>query len=152
MKVILNEDVKDLGTMGSIVDVANGYGRNYLLPRNLAVEANEKNVKQFEHQKNMILFRAKKIRKTAEDFAESLSKITLSFERQAGEEDKLFGSVTTKDIAEAIAARGFEIDRRKISLDEPIKRLGTYDVQIKLEQDVLATLKVEVGRTETPEA
>lgn len=152
MKVILKEDVKDLGTMGAIVDVSKGYGRNYLLPRNLAVEANEKNVRQFEHQKNMILAKAKKIRKTAEDLAESVSKLVLTFERQAGEEDRLFGSVTTKDIAGAIAEKGFEIDRRKISLDEAIKRLGTYDVQIRLEQDVLATVRIEVVKTETPEA
>jgi large subunit ribosomal protein L9 len=149
MKVILKEDVKDLGTIGTIVDVAPGYGRNYLIPRNLAVEATSKNVKYFEHQKRLILARAKKIRQSAEDVARSLSEVTLTISALAGEEDKLFGSVTSRDIAEELAGKGFEIDRRKILLDEPIKKLGTHEVQIKLHQDVTATVKVEVVKTES---
>jgi large subunit ribosomal protein L9 len=144
MKVILREDVSGLGDMGAIVDVKDGYGRNYLLPRNLAVEANSKNMKEFEHQKQIILNKAKKVIKSAEDLAAKISELTLTIEANAGEEDKLFGSVTTKDIAEAIAAKGFEVDKKKIILEEPIKRLGTYDVSIKVYQEVMATVKVDV--------
>ncbi|GBD95790.1 MAG TPA: 50S ribosomal protein L9 [Nitrospirae bacterium] len=146
MKLILKEDVKDLGNIGSIVDVANGYGRNYLIPRNLAVEANPRNIKQFEHQKNIILARAKKIKSAADELSARLSGMTLSMEVQAGEEDKLFGSVTAKDIAEAIAAQGIEVDKRKILLEEPIKKLGTYNISVKIQQDVTATVTVEVKK------
>ncbi len=146
MKVILKEDVENLGTMGAVVEVKNGYGRNYLIPRNLAVEANPKNIKQFEHQKNIILAKAKKIKMAADEFANDLSAMTLSIEAQAGEEDKLFGSVTSKDIAEAIAQQGVEVDRRKIILEEPIKRIGTYKVSIKLHQDITAYVNVEVKK------
>jgi large subunit ribosomal protein L9 len=147
MKVILKEDVKDLGAMGAVIDVANGYGRNYLIPRNLAVEANPKNIKQFEHQKNIILTKAKKVKMDADELANNLSAMTIEIEVKAGEEDKLFGSVTSKDIAEAIAKQGIEIDKRKILLEEPIKRRGTYEVSIKMHQDVTATLNVEVKKT-----
>lgn len=147
MRVILKEDVKDLGVMGTIVDVKNGYGRNYLIPRNLAVEANPNNVKEFEHQKKAILVKAKKVIRTMEDLAARISQIAVSIEAQAGEEDKLFGSVTSKDIAEAIAAQGVEVDKRKIVLEEPIKRLGSYDVVVKVHPEVTATVKVEVTRS-----
>ena len=144
MKVILKEDVENLGEIGSIVDVKNGYGRNYLLPRDLAVEANPKNIKYFEHQKKIILTKAKKIISSAEDLASQVSKLSISIEAKAGEEDKLFGSVTAKDIAEAIAAQGIEVDKRKIVLEEPIKRLGTHAVTVKILQNVTATVNVEV--------
>jgi large subunit ribosomal protein L9 len=147
MKVILTEDVKDLGLMGHIVEVKNGYGRNYLIPKNLAVEANPKNINHFEHQKNIILAKVKKIRNSAEDIAEQISKMNLSIEAVAGEEDKLFGSVTSKDIAEEISKQGVEVDKRKVLLDEPIKRLGSYEVTVKLHQDVTANVKVEVIRS-----
>jgi large subunit ribosomal protein L9 len=149
MKVILKEDVKDLGTIGSIVDVAPGYGRNYLIPRNLAVEATSKNIRYFEHQKKLILAKAKKIRQSAEDVARSLSEVTLTIGALAGEEDKLFGSVTSRDIADELSKKGFEFDRRKIILDEPIKKLGIHEVQVKLHQDVTATVRVEVVKTES---
>lgn len=151
MKVILKEDVKDLGDMGSIVDVKNGYGRNYLIPRNLAVEANPKNIKQFEHQKKNILAKVKKVKMAADALASKLASLSLIIEANAGEEDKLFGSVTTKDIAEAITRQGIDIDKRKILLDEPIKKLGTYEVSVKLHQDVAATVNVEVKKTEREE-
>lgn len=154
MKVILREDVKDLGNMGTVIDVANGYGRNYLIPQNLAVEANPKNIKQLEHEKNIILSKAKKIRKSAEDAAEEVSKLSISIEAQSGEEDKLFGSVTAKDIAEEIAKQGIDVDKRKIILEEPIKRLGSYEVSVKIHHDVTATVKLEVtkaGSEETQE-
>jgi large subunit ribosomal protein L9 len=152
MKVILKEDVDKLGVMGTVVEVKNGYGRNFLIPRSLAVEANPKNIRHFEHQKKTIEVKVKKVKKSAEDFAEQLSRITVSLEARAGEEDKLFGSVTTKDIAEAISQQGVEVDRRKILLDEPIKRLGSYEVQIKVYQDVTANVKVEVKQSSTEEA
>jgi large subunit ribosomal protein L9 len=154
MKVILREDVKDLGNMGTVIDVANGYGRNYLIPQNLAVEANPKNIKQLEHEKNIILSKAKKIRKSAEDAAAEVSKLSISIEAQSGEEDKLFGSVTAKDIAEEIAKQGIDVDKRKIILEEPIKRLGSYEVSVKIHHDVTATVKLEVtkaGSEETQE-
>jgi large subunit ribosomal protein L9 len=140
--------------MGTVIDVANGYGRNYLIPQNLAVEANPKNIKQLEHKKNIILAKAKKIRKSAEDAAEEVSKLSISIEAKSGEEDKLFGSVTAKDIAEEIAKQGIDVDKRKIILEEPIKRLGSYDVSVKIHHDVTATVKLEVtkaGSEETQE-
>jgi large subunit ribosomal protein L9 len=144
MKVILKEDVDNLGPIGAIVDVAKGYGRNYLIPRSLAVEATKNNMKQFEHEKSIILAKAKKIKKSAEDRAEDLAKLTISTEVKAGKEGKLFGSVTTKDIAEMIGKQGIEVDRRKIVLAEPIKRLGTYEVPIKIHHEVTATVQLEV--------
>jgi large subunit ribosomal protein L9 len=146
MKVILKEDVKNLGPMGSIVEVADGFGRNYLIPKNLAVEANPKNLKRFEHEKRIILAKAEKIKKAAEDLAKKLSGMVLSIEAQGGEEGKLFGTVTTKDIAEVLARQGIEIDKRKIFLEEPIKRLGTYNASIKLHSDVTAILTIEVKK------
>jgi large subunit ribosomal protein L9 len=152
MKVILKEDVKDLGVMGSIVDVANGYGRNYLIPRNLAAEANTRNIQQMEHDKGIILAKAKKIKTAADELADKVSLIKVTIEAKAGEEDKLFGSVTTKDIAEAVAEQGYDVDKRKIQLEEPIKRLGEYEVSIKLHHDVVASVKVEVKKAEESEA
>lgn len=151
MKVILREDVKDLGEIGSIVDVKIGYGRNYLIPRNLAVEANPKNLKQFEYEKKIILVKAKKVRQSMQDVADQVSKMTITIEAQAGEEDKLFGSVTSKDIAEAISLQGVEIDKRKVILEEPIKRLGSYEVSVKIHKDVTASVKVEVKKSGTEE-
>ncbi|RJQ48248.1 MAG: 50S ribosomal protein L9 [Nitrospiraceae bacterium] len=151
MKVILKDDVKGLGIMGSVVNVANGYGRNYLIPRNLAIEANPKNIRQLEHEKNIILARSKKIIRSAEDLAKKISGITLSIEAQSGEEDKLFGSVTSMDIAEALIAQGVEVDKRKIVLEEPIKRLGTYTVTVKLHHDVSANVTVEVKKAASAE-
>ena len=155
MKVILKEDVKDLGIMGTVLDVANGYGRNYLIPQNLAVEANPKNIKHLEHEKNRILAKVKKIRKSAEDAAGELSKLSITIEAKSGEEDKLFGSVTTKDIAEEISKQGIDVDKRKIILEEPIKHLGSYEVAVKIHHDVTANIKLEVkkkaGSEETEE-
>ena len=151
MKVILREDVNDLGIMGTVVDVAKGYGRNYLIPQNLALEANPKNIKQLEHEKNIILGKANKIRKSAEDAAGEISKISITIEAQSGEEDKLFGSVTTKDIAEEIAKQGIDVDKRKIILEEPIKRLGSYEVSVKIHHDVTATVKLEVTKAGSEE-
>ena len=155
MKVILKEDVDNLGDMGNVVEVKNGYGRNYLIPRDLAVEASTKNIKQLEHQKKLLQSKIKKAKLEGEDLASRISAISISIEVKSGEEGKLFGSVTSKDIAEAIAAQGVEIDKRKINLQEPIKRLGEYEIPVRVRQDVNATVKLEVKSSDVvaaPEA
>ncbi len=147
MKVILKESVKAMGTAGTVLEVADGYGRNYLIPKKLAVEANPRNIKRVEHEKNAILEKAKKTKKTVEELAGRLSEMTVSIEALAGEEDKLFGAVTAIDIADALSKQGVEIDKRKIMLNEPIKRLGTYTLSIKLHPEVAATVNVEVKKS-----
>lgn len=151
MKVILKEDIINLGDMGNVVEVKNGYGRNYLIPRDFAVEANLKNVKQLEHQKKLLQSRIKKVRMEAEELSSKIASISISIEVKSGKDGKLFGSVTSKDIAEAVAAQGIEIDKRKINLQEPIKRLGEYEVPVKVRQDVIATIKLEVTSSEVIE-
>ncbi len=144
MKVFLKEDVKNLGKMGDVVNVSEGYARNFLLPKKFAVEANTKNLKEFEHNKRVIAEKAARIREASKAAADKLSALTLKIKAKAGEEDKLFGSVTTMDIAEAFKAEGFEIDKKKIVLAEPIKRLGEYTVEVKVHSEVNATVKVQV--------
>ncbi|MGB9715603.1 MAG: 50S ribosomal protein L9 [Thermodesulfovibrionales bacterium] len=144
MKVILKEDIKHLGRMGDIVNVAVGYARNYLIPKGLAVEANEKNIKSLEHEKRIIEEKAKKIRKTAQDIASRISSLTIFIKSKAGEEGKLFGSITSMDIADALKKEGIEIDKKKILLEEPLKRLGSYTVNVKLHADVSAPLNVQI--------
>jgi large subunit ribosomal protein L9 len=144
MKVVLKEDVKNVGKMGQIVDVADGYARNYLVPRGLAIEANTKNIKSLEHEKRTIQERAKKVKNSAQDLAHKISTMTLVIKANAGEEGKLFGSVTTMDIAELLKNDGIEIDRKKIFLDEPIKRLGSYSVNVKLHPEILTQLNIQV--------
>jgi large subunit ribosomal protein L9 len=145
MKVILREDVYNLGKSGEIVSVKDGYGRNYLLPRKLAVLANPKNVKQLEHERAVISARQEKMRGAAQDQAKKLETVSVRIARKVGEQDKLYGSVTALDIAEALAAQGQKIDRRHIHLLEPIKALGSYDVEMRLHRDVTAKIKVEVA-------
>jgi large subunit ribosomal protein L9 len=144
MKVFLREDVKNVGKIGEVVSVSDGYARNFLFPKKLAVEANTKNIKEFEHNKRVIQERAAKIKDASKATADNLSALTLEIKAKAGEEEKLFGSVTTMDIAEALKAHGFEIDKKRISLEEPIKRLGEYSVEIKIHPEVSATIKVQV--------
>jgi large subunit ribosomal protein L9 len=144
MKVILKEDIKHVGKMGQILDVADGYARNYLIPKGLVAEASKKNIKFLEHEKRIIQEKAKKIKDSAQDFASRISSTTISIKAKAGEEGKLFGSITTMDIAEALQKEGIEIDKKKISLEEPIKRLGSYTVNIKLHHDVSAPLNIQV--------
>jgi large subunit ribosomal protein L9 len=144
MKVILKEDVKNMGNMGQIIDVAAGFARNYLVPRGLAIEANVKNVKSLEHEKRVIQEKAKKIKNQAQDFAGKVSGTTVIIKAKAGEEGKLFGSVTTMDIAEQLKSEGIDIDRKKISLDEPIKRLGSYSVKVKVHPEISAEVNVQV--------
>ena len=144
VQVVLRDDVENLGRSGELVRVKPGYARNYLIPRGLAAVATHGNVARIEHEKEQALKRAKKMRATADERAAELSKVRVEIAAQAGENQKLFGSVGTKDIAEALAAKGVEVDRKKIQLDEPIKELGSYEVQIKLGYEVNATIKVEV--------
>jgi large subunit ribosomal protein L9 len=144
MKVILKEDVKNLGTMGQIVDVSDGYVRNFLTPRGLAVEANVKNIKSLEHQKKIIQEKAKKIKNQAQDLSSRVSAMTLVIKAKAGEEGKLFGSVTAMDVAEALKNEGVEIDKRKIALDEPIRRLGAFTVSLKLHSEIPTQVNVQV--------
>ncbi len=144
MKVILKEEVKNMGNMGQIIEVADGYARNYLVPRGLAVEANTKNIKSLEHQKRVIQEKSKKIRNQAQELSNKITAISLVIKAKAGEEGKLFGSVTTMDIAESLKNEGMEIDKKKISLDEPIKRLGSYTVNIKVHSEVTTQVNLQV--------
>lgn len=144
MKVILREDVHNLGKSGELVTVKPGYGRNYLIPRKLAVLASEANMRQLEHERKVIDARQAKLKGKAQETAKALSAVQVKISRKVGEQDKLYGSVTALDIAEALAAQGQKIDRRHIHLLEPIKSLGSYDVEIRLHREVPATVKVEV--------
>jgi large subunit ribosomal protein L9 len=145
MKLILREDVASLGRSGELVTVKDGYGRNYLLPRKMAVLANERNVRQLEHEKSVIAARQAKLKGEAQQVASKLSALKVTIRRKVGEQDKLFGSVTALDIAEALAAQGQKVDRRHIHLPEPIKALGDYEVELRLHHDVSAQIKVQVA-------
>lgn len=144
MKLILREDVQKLGRTGDIVTVKDGYGRNFLLPRKMAVMANEKNLRQMEHEKAVIASRQEKLKGQADAQAQSLQAIELTFRRKIGEQGKLFGSVTALDIAEALAAQGQRLDRRAIHLPEPIKVIGKHEVEARLHREVTAKLRIEV--------
>ena len=143
-QVLLREDIDNLGARGEIVRVKAGYARNYLLPRNLAVEANVNNVRQIEGERAALAKREAKDRSSAELQAEALRKLTLKFERKVGEAGVLYGSVTSMDIAQELKEQGYEIDRRRIVLREPIKRFGSYEVPVRLHRDVTVQLPVSV--------
>ncbi len=144
MKVILREDVDNLGKGGEVVDVKPGYGRNFLLPRGLAVPANPKNVRELEHQRQIATAKAAKMKASAEAVAKRLAETPISLKRKVGEQDKLYGSVTAMDVAEALVARGLQIDRRSIDLAEPIKTTGDFEVAVKLHHEVVGKAKVKV--------
>jgi len=146
MKVILQSDVTNLGSVGDVVNVADGYGRNFLIPRGLALLADEGNVKRLEHQKRVTAHRRTRLEADAKDLAGRLAETAVSLKRSAGEEDKLFGSVTNRDIADALASEGFEIDRRSIVLDEPIRNIGVFTVPVKVGMGIDASVKVYVIR------
>ena len=146
MEVILKEDVPKLGHRGEVVKVAEGYGRNFLLPKRLAIEANAGNRAVIDQMKVSAERRSVREKSDAEGLSKQLEGATLSFTRKAGEHDHLFGSVTNGDIAEALASQGFTVDRRKIQLDEPIKSLGEFAVTIKLHRDITAQVKVVVAK------
>ena len=143
-KVLLREDVDDLGARGEIVRVRAGYARNYLLPRNLAVEASAGNVKGIEQERAALLKKEAKERATAESQSQQMSSLVLEFRRKAGEQGALYGSVTSMDLAEALKERGYEIDRHRIHLREPLKRLGEYTVPVRLHREVTIELQVKV--------
>ena len=144
-KVLLREDVDDLGARGEIVRVRSGYARNYLLPRNLAVEATAGNVKGIEAERAALLKKEAKERSTAEAQSQQMGSLELEFRRKAGEQGHLYGSVTSMDIAEELKERGYEIDRHRIHLREPLKRVGDFVVPIRLHRDVTIDLKVRVA-------
>lgn len=144
MKVILREDVADLGEAGQTIDVKNGYGRNYLIPRNLAIPATKANLRAIGEIDKQKTIRHKKLRRTAEILKERIEKLELSAEVLVGEEDKLYGSITDMDIVSLLAVQGVTIDKGTVMLDEPIKALGVYTVPIKVDKDVTADCKVWV--------
>lgn len=146
MKVLLQADVESLGNAGDIVNVSDGYARNYLIPKKLAVVADEKNLRVFEHLKRQTEEKIRKIKKQSESLANKLESLLLTIKAKAGEEGKLFGSITSITIAEELKKQGFEIDRKKIIIEQPIKMIGNYEVKVKLEGNVTANLKISVVR------
>lgn len=144
-KILLREDVDDLGARGEIVRVRSGYARNYLLPRRLAVEATASNVKQIEQERAALLKKEAGERSTAEAQAEKMRSLVLDFKRKAGEQGALYGSVTSMDIAEALQEKGYEIDRHRLHLREPLKRLGDFKVPLRLHREVTIDLQVKVS-------
>jgi large subunit ribosomal protein L9 len=141
MELILTEDVEHLGKAGELVRVKSGYGRNYLLPKGMAVAANRRNISELEHKRRQIESQVSKQREAARSIADRLNMITLQFERKVGDDDKLFGSVTARDIAEQLEVAGLKLDHRKLKLAEPIKALGKYEIDVKLDAGVKASLK-----------
>ena len=146
MEIILQEDVPNLGLIGDVVKVRDGYGRNYLLPRGLALEANRRNLRVLEHQKRLVAGKKERDLRQAQTMSQQLSALTVEIQARAGEEDRLFGSVTNMDIEKALKAQGVTVDRRKILLEEPIKQLGTYTIPINLGGDVRGNVTVQVVR------
>jgi large subunit ribosomal protein L9 len=146
MEVILKEDVAKLGSRGDVVKVAEGYGRNFLLPRKLAIEATTGNRKVIEQMRAAALRRSAKEKAQAEELSKQFDGLSVSFARRAGEQDQLFGSVTSSDIGDALEKKGFNVDRRKIQLHEPLKTLGEFTVPVKLHKDVTAHLKVVIEK------
>jgi large subunit ribosomal protein L9 len=148
MEVILREDIDKLGHRGQVVKVADGYARNFLLPKRLAVQATEANKKIVEQERQAHLRREAKQKTDAEDLAKMLAGVKVTIAQKAGENDQLFGSVTAKDVTEALEKNNFSIDRRKVHLEEPIKQLGQYQVPVRLHREVTAEITVEVVREE----
>jgi len=144
MQVILREDIDNLGKIGDLVKVADGYARNFLVPGKKAIEATPDNLRAMDHAKKMVSDRLRKLKKEAAAEADQIKGLTVTIKAKVGEEGKLFGSVTSMDIAEAAKARGVNIEKRKIVLDEPIKRVGEFTVTVKLHADVTADFKVSV--------
>jgi len=144
MQVILREDIDNLGKIGDLVKVADGYARNFLVPGKKAIEATPKNLNAMNHAKKMVSDRLRKLKKEAAADADRIKSLAVTIKAKVGEEGKLFGSVTSMDIAEAVKAQGVLIDKRKIVLEEPIKRVGDYTVTVKLPADVSAAFKVSV--------
>lgn len=144
MKVILTDDMKNLGHRGDVVNVASGYARNYLLPKELAFPATPGNVKRLEQEKHRYDAKVSKEKDGAESVAKSLDGMTITLKKKAGDHDALYGSVTSSDLAEAMAQKGITVDKRRIEIEEPIKRLGKHTVHVKLHRDVTVAIVVEV--------
>jgi large subunit ribosomal protein L9 len=144
MKVILRQDMDALGLEGDVVNVADGYARNYLIPKEFALEANRQNIKLMETQRKKIEIKRLKAKEDAEKVKEKMTDIVITISQKAGEEEKLYGSVTSMDIAHQLERQGISIDRRKIALDKPIKALGEFDVPVKLYPEVTGSIKVVV--------
>ena len=152
MEVILKEDINKLGHQGDVVKVAEGYGRNYLIPRKLAIEATPGNKAVIEQMKAAAVRKSAKEKGSADALGQQLNGLVLEFTRKSGEHDQLFGSVTSSDIAKAMEAKGFTIDRRKIDLDVPLKTVGEFDVPVKLHREVTVTVKAVVKKDAVAEA
>lgn len=144
MEVILREGIKGLGKAGELVKVKDGFARNFLLPQKKAIFADPKNIKMMEHQKRVGEAREKKLHKAAEDLAAKFAAVSITIAREAGEEDKIFGSVTARDIADALKHEGLAVDKRQVHLKEPLKQIGVFDVEIKLHPEVSGMVKVWV--------
>ncbi len=148
MRIILKQDFESIGFEGDTVDVARGYARNYLIPKGIAAEATHANLKALEMRKDKIMARRMKDKEEAERVKEKISQVTVGIRQKAGAEGKLYGSVTTRDIAQELEKGGVVVDRKKISMDEPIRALGEFDVAIRLYPEVIATIKVIVEQEE----
>lgn len=148
MQIILQEDVEKLGTRGELVTVAEGYARNFLLPRKLGLEATPSNMKRLEKMRAAFALKEATEKEAAQKIAEQIAGVSLAFARKAGENDQLFGSVTSADVAEGLAAKGFPVDKRKVVLVEPIKVVGEYEVPVKLHREVTVNVKLTVTREE----
>jgi large subunit ribosomal protein L9 len=148
MRIILKQNFESIGFEGDTVDVARGYARNYLIPKGIAAEATHANLKALEMRKDKIMARRMKDKEEAERVKEKISQVTVGIRQKAGAEGKLYGSVTTRDIAQGLEKEGVVVDRKKISMDEPIRALGEFDVAIRLYPEVIATIKVIVEQEE----
>jgi len=148
MKVILKQDVEKLGRRGDVVNVAPGFGRNYLLPRKMAIAVTPTNIKMIEIERQALKKKVEIERKSFQSLTQKLNQVSLTFTRRAGEKDVIFGSVSSGDVKEALDGLGYDIDKKKILLDEPIKRLGNFSVPIKISHDDRAEIKVVVAREE----
>src|SRR5881227_2760776 len=148
MEVILREDIDKLGNRGEVVKVASGYARNFLIPKKMAVAATDSNKKIVEQERQAHLRKEAKLSGEAQDLAKLMTGVTVTISQKAGENDQLFGSVTSKDVADALAAKNFTIDRRKVQLDEPIKQLGEFKVPVRLHKEVTAEITVVVAKEE----
>lgn len=148
MQIILQEDVEKLGARGQVVEVAEGYARNFLLPRKLGLEANASNMKRLEKMRAVFAKKEATERESAQKLAELLGGVMLEFSRRAGENDQLFGSVTSGDIADALVAKGYHVDKRKVVLTDPIKVVGEYEIPLKLHREISANVKAVIRKEE----
>lgn len=151
MKVLLKEDVIKLGSCGDEVEVKDGYGRNFLIPTGKAIKATPKNLKQFNHQKSIVQGKSRKLKEEAQTVADAIAKITLTVTKKVGDQDKLFGSVTTQELADLMDAKGISLDKRKIQMAEPIKSLGEFKLNVKLHPEVTAKINLSVVAEESQE-